>query len=139
MAKITGADKHLKRLRGMRNVAKQVVTALYDAGMDIQDDAQASIMAGSVSGKGHVPSAPGTPPNNDMGDLHDSIVTTVQTQSPPTIHVTAGGPKAPYAVVHEFGGSKHPERPFMRPATEKNRKKVGQKVAAAVKIAVRKG
>jgi len=136
MAKITGVDKHLKRLKNMRNVSKQVVAALYDAGQDIELDAEHSITEGAVSGKGHVPSAPGEPPNRDTGHLDTNIETTVQAQSPPTVHVTS---HAAYSAALEFGTSKMGERPFLRPATEKNRKKVGQKVAAAVKIAVRKG
>lgn len=136
MAKITGVDKHLKRLRGMRDVAKDVTAALYAAGQDIELDAEHSITEGSISGKGHIPSLPGEPPNRDTGTLDTNIETSIEAQSPPTVHVTS---HAPYSAALEFGSSKMAERPFMRPATEKNRKKVGQKVAAAVRIAVRKG
>jgi len=136
MAKITGADRHARRLKNMRNVAKDVTAALYAAGQDIELDAERSITAGSISGKGHIPSLPGEPPNRDTGDLDRNIETSIQTQSPPTVHVTS---HMPYSAALEYGTSKMAERPFMRPATEKNRGKVGQKVAAAVRIAVRKG
>jgi len=136
MAKVIGADKHRRRLQSMRNVAKQVAAALYDAGEDIELDAEISITQGSVSGNGHVPSLPGQPPNRDTGRLDGNIETTIVAQSPPTVHVTSN---APYAAALEFGTSKMAERPYMRPAVEKNRKSVGQKVAGAVKIAVRRG
>lgn len=136
MAKITGAQKHANRLKNMRNVAREVVGALYSAGQDIELDAEHSITSGSVSGKGHIASLPGQPPNRDTGTLDTNIDTEIHTQSPPTVHVTS---HAPYSAALEFGTSKMAERPFMRPATEKNRGKVGQKVAAAVRIAVRKG
>lgn len=136
MAKITGADRHLKRLRNAANIARDVAAALYSAGQDIEIEAERSITEGSISGKGHIPSLPGQPPNRDTGELDRNIETTIQSQSPPTIHVTSN---APHSADLEYGTSKMAERPFMRPATEKNRKKVGQKVAAAVRIAVRKG
>lgn len=136
MATVKGMDKHLKRLRAAADVAKDVTAALYSAGQDIELDAEHSITAGSISGRGHIPSLPGQPPNADTRTLDSNIETTVQAQNPPTVHVTS---HAPYSAALEFGTSKMAERPFMRPATEKNRKKVGQKVAAAVKIAVRRG
>lgn len=136
MARITGVDRHVRRLRSARDAARHVVGALYSAGQDIELDAEISITNGAVSGKYHVPSLPGQPPNADTGRLDQSIDTTVVAQNPPTVHVTS---HAPYSAALEFGSSKMAERPFLRPATEKNRKKVGQKVAAAVRIAVRRG
>lgn len=136
MAKIIGADKHSNRLKNMRKVSKQIVAALYSAGQDIELDAEHSITAGSVSGKGHVPSLPGQPPNRDTGQLDMSIETSIEAQNPPTVHVTS---HAPYSAALEYGTSKMAERPYMRPATEKNRKKVGQKVAAAVRTTIRRG
>ncbi|MGI3128618.1 HK97-gp10 family putative phage morphogenesis protein [Nitratireductor sp. PBL-C9] len=136
MAKITGADKHAKRLKNMAKSSKQIVAALYAAGQEIEIDAEHSITEGSISGAGHVPSRPGQPPNRDTGDLDKNIETTVEAQNPPTVHVTS---HMPYSAALEYGTSKMAARPFMRPATEKNRKKVGQKVTNAVRIAVRKG
>lgn len=138
MAIISGVRRWLARLRGMRgpNVERQVVAALYSGGQDIEIDAERSITEGSISGKGHIPSLPGEAPNRDTGHLDTNIETTIEAQNPPTVHVTS---HAAYSSALEFGTSKMGERPFMRPAVERNRKKVGQKVAAAVKIAVRKG
>ncbi|MER8827223.1 hypothetical protein NKH73_14135 [Mesorhizobium sp. M0938] len=136
MALVTGAERHSQRLKKARNVTKQVVAALYSAGQDIELDAEHSITAGSVSGAGHVPSSPGSPPNRDTGFLDSNIETTIEGQSPPTVHVTSN---APYSAALEFGTSKMAERPFMRPATEKNRTKVGRKVANAVRVTIRRG
>ncbi|HWK65388.1 MAG TPA: HK97-gp10 family putative phage morphogenesis protein [Rhizobiaceae bacterium] len=136
MASIKGMDRHKKRLQNMRQGAKQITAALYSAGQDIELEAEHSITQGSVSGKGHVPSAPGQPPNRDTGTLDTNIETTVEAQNPPTVHVTSN---APYSAALEYGTSKMAERPFMRPATEKNRKKVGQKVAQAVRVTIRRG
>lgn len=133
---IKGLDKHVKRLQNMRKAARQVTGALYAAGQDIELDAERSITEGSVSGAGHVPSLPGQPPNRDTGELDNSIETTVEAQNPPTVHVTS---HAEYSAALEYGTSKMAERPFMRPATEKNRKNVSSKVAEAVRVTIRRG
>lgn len=133
---IKGLDKHVKRLQNMRKAARQVTGALYAAGQDIELDAERSITEGSVSGPGHVPSLPGQPPNRDTGHLDTNIETTVEAQNPPTVHVTS---HTEYSAALEYGTSKMAERPFMRPATEKNRKNVSSKVAAAVRVTIRRG
>ena len=133
---IKGLDKHVKRLQNTRKAARQVTGALYAAGQDIELDAERSITEGSVSGPGHVPSLPGQPPNRDTGHLDTNIETTVEAQNPPTVHVTS---HAEYSAALEYGTSKMAERPFMRPATEKNRKNVSSKVAAAVRVTIRRG
>lgn len=133
---IKGLDKHVKRLQNMRKAARQVTGALYAAGQDIELDAERSITEGSVSGAGHVPSLPGQPPNRDTGHLDTNIETTVEAQNPPTVHVTS---HAEYSAALEYGTSKMAERPFLRTATEKNRKKVSGKVADAVRITIRRG
>lgn len=133
---IKGLDKHVKRLQNMRKAARQVTGALYAAGQDIELDAERSITEGSVSGAGHVPSLPGQPPNRDTGHLDTNIETTVEAQNPPTVHVTS---HAEYSAALEYGTSKMAERPFMRPATEKNRKNVSSKVAETVRVTIRRG
>ncbi|WP_010660215.1 HK97-gp10 family putative phage morphogenesis protein [Brucella anthropi] len=133
---VKGLDKHVKRLQNMRKAARQVTGALYAAGQDIELDAERSITEGSVSGAGHVPSLPGQPPNRDTGHLDTNIETTVEAQNPPTVHVTS---HAEYSAALEYGTSKMAERPFMRPATEKNRKNVSSKVAEAVRVTIRRG
>ncbi len=133
---VKGLDKHVKRLQNMRKAARHVTGALYAAGQDIELDAERSITEGSVSGAGHVPSLPGQPPNRDTGHLDTNIETTVEAQNPPTVHVTS---HAEYSAALEYGTSKMAERPFMRPATEKNRKNVSNRVAETVRVTIRRG
>lgn len=131
MAKITGADKHkrrLQRLRGPRMI-DGVTRALYGGAQDIQVDAQISITTGAVSGKNHVPSAPGTPPNNESGVLAGNIEAT--TTGPLKAETSSN---APYATAQEMGSESQglPERPYMRPAAKRGRPKVHKRVVAAV-------
>lgn len=130
------AKSHSDRLKRMRSkTPKQVAQKLYQAGQLIELDAERSITAGAVSGAGHVPSLPGQPPNNDTGGLVRSIETRLNGTD--LVIVSAGGPVAPYAVPLEYGTSKMAARPFMRPATEKNRRKVAEMVGDAVNITIR--
>lgn len=96
----------------MRAQLKPVVYAIAGA---VQADAQISITTGAVSGKGHVPSRPGEPPNNDTGALANSIE--VQPLNDLAARVIVG---ADYGLALEFGTSKMAERPYMRPAVKKN-------------------
>lgn len=111
------AKSHAARLKRMRNT-EEVVKALYAAGMAIEIEAELSIVSGSISGKGHVPSLPGQPPNADTRLLDSSIETTIESKSPPTVHVTS---HAPYSAFLEFGTSKMAPREFMRPAAQKKK------------------
>lgn len=136
MPKIGGSKAHaarLKRLTGP-DAIRSVGKALFAAGERIQVSAQISITEGSVSGKGHVPSAPGTPPNNDTGRLANNIETT---QAEPLKVIVSSN--APYAAAQEFGNSKLPERPYMRPAVARERKAVSELVKRAVHHVVTKG
>ncbi|WP_066282856.1 HK97-gp10 family putative phage morphogenesis protein, partial [Blastomonas sp. CCH1-A6] len=98
----------------------------------IQVEAQLSITQGAVSGKNHVPSKPGEPPNQDTGRLGDNIET-VQ-KGPLLVEVSSN---APYSIPLEFGTSKMAARPFMRPARDKKRAEVVALVERAVSQAVR--
>lgn len=101
MAKITGAQAHLKRLKGMNERAQKEARKLVYALADMHATEAAHILtAGSVSGKNHVPSAPGSPPNADTHVLDRSIH--VEEVGPLKAHSVAD---APYAAIHEFGGS----------------------------------
>jgi hypothetical protein len=123
----------LKRLTSPEAIGS-VGKALFAAGERIQVSAQISITEGSVSGKGHVPSAPGSPPNNDTGRLANNIET-IQ-ESPRKVVVSSN---APYAAAQEFGNSRLPARPYMKPAVERERKAVTQLVREAVHHVVTKG
>jgi len=109
-----------------------VQRALYAAGEMIKGEAQISITRGSISGIGHKPSAPGTPPNNDTGGLRDSIQTVVVGENRVNVEVNT-----PWAHVHEFGNSTHPERPFMGPAARAKQGEAVDLIARAVKASAR--
>lgn len=136
MVKITGADKHQRRLRRLRSPAmvRKVTDALYGVAQDIQVDAQISITEGAVSGKNHVPSAPGTPPNNDTGVLAGNIEAAIV--APLKAEVSSN---APYAAAQELGSPSQnlPERPYLRPAAQRNRPNAERKIAAAVDQVIR--
>lgn len=129
MAKFTGAQAHLKRLKAMDGRAHAEARKLVYALADMHaTEAALSITAGAVSGANHVPSAPGEAPNADTHVLDRSI------------HVEEVGPlransvaDAPYAAGLEFGTAKVSERPFMRPAADKVRKEADKLAKAAVK------
>lgn len=144
MVKITGANEHVRRLRGMagKEAVELVGQALYVGGDMIKTEAQVSLTQGSRSGvfvKQGVKrtnfnrSAPGEPPAYDTMDLQRQIE--VERIAPLHVRVSANDPKSVWL---EFGTSRILERPFMRPATERKRKEVVALVRKAVTHATRK-
>lgn len=121
VVKVTGGKGHSARLKRLTSpeAVRQIGAALYAAGQEIEVEAALSITNGATSGAGHVPSAPGEPPNADTHRLDRSIET--NQVAPLRVEVSAN---APYAAALEFGTSKMAERPFMRPATARKRKEV---------------
>jgi len=119
----------------LKQLTPQIEAALRPVIETVADmvkvDAQTSITAGSVSGAAHVPSAPGEPPNNDTGVLANSI--TVEQIDALRCRVVA---TAPYAAIQELGGTAGgvtlPERPYMRPAADRNRQSGKRLMEAAV-------
>ncbi len=136
MVRITGADSVLGRLRGAagREKIALVGRALFVGGDIIRTEAALSITRGSVSGRNHVPSLPGEPPNADTHLLDRSIE--IEQVAPLRVQVSAN---APYAVELEGGTSKMAARPFMGPAARAKRKEVVELVTKAVNVATRKG
>ena len=103
-----------------------IVAALYEGADMIRSEAHRSISAGSVSGKGHKPSAPGEAPNRDTGTLQAHIeVSMPEPPSEGTI-VARVTSSAPYAAALEFGTSKMAARPYLRPARDKVAPDVGR-------------
>jgi hypothetical protein len=127
--KITGRHQVQARLDGMagRKTIEDVGRALFWGAQQIQSEAKFLITEGSVSGKNHVPSLPGEPPNRDTGIL-DSHIEAVQT-APLRSEVSSN---APYAVPLEAGTSKMAARPYMAPATRNKRQEILDKVVEAV-------
>lgn len=80
---------------------RQLATAVEAIAEDVQRDAQISITVGSVGGKNHKPSAPGTPPNNDLGGLSDGIIITGEAGSLVRRIVST----ARYGAIQELGGT----------------------------------
>ena len=92
---------------------------LIKIGAIIETLAKESMPAGGRSigpkgGKVFTPSAPGTPPNRQYGDLAKSIRSSLNEQR--TSVIVGPTLDAWYGRIHEFGGAIHPPRPFMRPA-----------------------
>lgn len=138
MVKITGARRHSQRLRRLpARTRREVGKAIFAGAGLIETEARRSIVAGAVQGAGHVPSPPGEPPNRDTGQLDQSI--TARKTGALTSETAV---QAPYAAAQEFGhvyedGRVLPERPYMRPATKKQRPKVVELVGKAAGRAVR--
>lgn len=130
VAKITGAKKASDRIRGAGGppAISRISKALFAGGNLIEVEAALSITRGAVSGKGHVPSAPGEPPNADTHLLDRSIQTVLVV--PLRVQVIAD---APYAVALERGTAKMAPRPFMQPALNAKRGEVVALVTHAVK------
>ncbi len=112
----------------------EVGKALYAAGSLIEIEAEISITRGAVSGKHHVPSAPGEPPNRDTGQL-DLNIETVRVE-PLKVEVSSN---APYSRALEFGNSKMAERPFMRPAAKAKGPEAQRLVSKAVDRVIAEG
>lgn len=133
MAKITGVSQAKKRIEGLagREKIELVGRALFVGGEMIKAEAQHSITLGAVSGKNHVPSAPGEPPNEDTGTLRRNI--TVTQVGPLHVRVASN---APYSAHLEFGTSKMAARPFMGPAARAKKKAVVALVKSAISKAI---
>lgn len=141
-----GAKAHIRRLQALASPAteREIGKALFAGGELIQTHAQRLITAGAVSGKGHAPSSPGSPPNNDTGVLANNIETT----QPSTTRVLVTS-NAPYSAAQEFGADianafgngtsvTLPARPFMRPARDAKKKEVKTLVEKALARAVKR-
>jgi len=134
MPRISGREQvaiRLSRLAGEEAIRK-VGAALFAGGEEIRAEASHMITEGSVSGKNHVPSAPGEPPNEDTGVLRTHIETAQV--APLKVEVSSN---APYAAALEFGTSKMAARPYMGPATERKKQSVVELVRKAVNQAVK--
>jgi hypothetical protein len=133
---IRGAEAHKRRLRKLRGAAmiRPVTQAVFASAQDLAVDASLSITKGSVSGKGHVASDPGEPPNADTQVLSRNIEAV---STGPLKAETSSN--APCAAAQEFGSEKQnlPERPYMRPAATRERPKAGKRIVDAVNKVIR--
>lgn len=113
-----GYVSRLKRLSDAR-IAEVIGAGLYEAADVVRAKAFQSISAGSVSGKGHKPSAPGQPPNRDSGNLQAQLKIARSGKLKAEVRS-----EAPYSNALEFGSSKMSARPFLRPARDATRDEV---------------
>lgn len=134
--RVAGVQAHVRHVKqlGSAEMIEEVTAALYAAGSLIEIDAEQSITRGSISGAGHIPSAPGEPPKRDTGVL-DSNIETARV-APLKVEVSSN---APYAVPLEIGTSKMAARPYMAPAAQRGRQKAQDLVTNAVERVMKKG
>lgn len=116
-------------------VKRTMGVALLDGARDIAEDAAFSIRDGAISGAGHVPSLPGSPPNNDTGELAASIHVGELIEVPGRLE-TAVIADADHALYLELGTMTIAERPFIRPATTRGRAPLIRRLAAAFRRAI---
>lgn len=136
MAKIAGATQFTAKLRNNSVAAAQFIdSAVFELAQRVETDAENSITEGATSGAGHVASLPGDAPNADTHRLDGNIETLRGTESGSIKYIVSSN--APYSQPLEFGSSKMAARPFMRPALEKNRERIGKRLAAAINQANR--
>lgn len=128
-----GKDAHLRRLKTLSDPTGPANQVLRILAQKIRGDAHKSITTGSVSGKNHVPSAPGEPPNNDTGGLANGLI---DETFPAELRAEVRA-ETEYSAPLEYGTSKMAERPFMRPARDKNldfaKRLFAEKMSAFVK------
>ena len=109
------------RLDSYQKNLRQLSQVVGKAAADIEGEAKASILKGSGKYKqygDHWSSPPGSPPNNDTGNLANSIGHRMTGATSAEVFVSAK-----YGVPLELGwiaksGNHVPARPFLRPAVE---------------------
>lgn len=129
MVKVVGRRVFTARLNRMASpeMVEEVGKALFVGANRIQVSAQHSITDGSISGKGHIPSRPGEPPNADTHALDRQIE--AERTGPLTAAVNSNDPKSAWL---ERGTSRMAARPFMLPALTRERKAIATLVKEAV-------
>lgn len=127
--RLKGLDAHIRRLKRLAGteMEREVGKVLFAGGEMIQTEAQLSITRGAVSGRHHVPSRPGEPPNQDAGVLAGNIETVQKSRT--LVEVSSN---APYAADLEFSTSKMAARPYMAPARDKKYPEVRDIMVRAV-------
>lgn len=130
-----GLDKHLRRMRRLSSaeVTRAMGFATYEGADAIRVEAFRSISAGSVSGAGHVASAPGEPPNRDTGTLQANL----EALSTGALKAEVRS-SARYARALEFGTSRMAARPYMRPARDKMLPEVRNRLVAQIDAIVKR-
>ena len=130
-----GKDRILRKLRFLqsREFEDLAGAVVYEAADAVRAEAFQSISRGSVSGAGHVPSAPGQPPNRDSGDLQAGL--SARRTGLLSAEVRA---EAAHSAPLEFGTSKMAARPFLRPARDKKAAGAIEKGVAKMNAEIRR-
>lgn len=82
----------------------------------------------------HYPSLPNNPPAVDSGDLRRSITFTVETEENKVIgRVGSTKNDPPYGAYLEFGTSRMIQRPWLKPALERNREVIKEHIREGVR------
>ena len=82
----------------------------------------------------HYPSLPNNPPAVDSGDLRRSITFTVETEENKVIgRVGSTKNDPPYGAYLEFGTSRMIQRPWLRPALERNQEVIKEHIREGVR------
>lgn len=121
----------LKRL--IAALDRNVPEAVVQGARLIEDRAKGLIMEGSVSGSGHVTSAPGEAPNNDLGDL----IRGIEHHHPEPLRAQVIS-QSQAAASLEWGTSRMRERPYMRPAAMTEERNVAKLIGQAVNSSIKK-
>ena len=134
---ISGQSELMARLQEAGSEARTRVSAIVrETAFDVQADAVESIQRGDKTGivytksnptRTHQASAPGEAPASDTGILAGSIDT--QKVADLTYEV---GTNLHYGALLEFGTLKIAERPWLRPAVDRNREEFFTRLRAAL-------
>lgn len=130
------ADRFEARLARLSSplLAAAVGKSLVESAEAIKEDIRFNMNDGAISGKGHIPSEPGSSPLSDTHALEQSVQLTELLNEGEfvAISVTEGDEESPQAAWLELGTSSIAERPHMRPAVERARPSVRDGIVAAV-------
>lgn len=132
---LKGKRAHLNRLKRLSgaDVAQVANAVVYEGADIIRAEASRLITAGSVSGKNHVASRPGEPPQNDTGNLRNQIGVSQKRLLEAEVRSEAA-----YASALEFGSSKMAARPYMRVARDNKVETVRRRMVAQMNKLVKR-
>jgi hypothetical protein len=126
--RVTGVAAHLRTIRRITSRPPAEADKALQAGATrLGKTVKQSIIQGAVSGRRHVPSKPGEPPNADTHVLDRSIHTV--RRAPYKVDMIED---APYSVHQEYGTLKMAARPHVRPAVQRERAAIIGGIVAGV-------
>lgn len=138
MTGVNALRRALKRVEA--DVAEAAERALLEAGRELRDDIAESMRAPKTgttypdpeTGGAHTASAPGEAPAVATGGLLDAVRVRPAQDGPGITVGVHDGPEAEQAARLEFGTRVMAARPWLVPALERNRARIGKRVEAAL-------